>query len=151
MTQVPLTALKIPLNKCGSFLRKLANHLYTDPNLPSIIPDQTGLKASRLLLLNKAIHTKDLMGLPEELINWIKEQLDVSIVDYFPEEFTAKNLKRSKTLLIETDALAEVLPKEIDSNIRKETLKHIIIMNLQKEQLPYKMNIAKLLLEVIIF
>ena len=143
----PLTALKIPLNKCGSFLRKLANHLHTESNLPSIIPDETGVKTSRLLLLNKTIHTKDLTGLPEELKTWIKDQKDVSVIDYFPEE-VSKKLRRNKTLMIETEALEEVLPKEIDSNIRKETLKHIIIMNLEKEQTPYKMCIAKLLLEV---
>jgi hypothetical protein len=143
--QDSFTALKIPLTKCGSFLRKLAPHLHTDPTIPSIVPDQQ--KSSRLLLLNKSIHSKDLSGLPEDLKGWIKDQPDVSVIDYkFTKE--APTVKKSKSMLIEGDPLAEVLPKNIDSNIRKETLKHVIILNLQKEQIPYKHEIAKFLLEV---
>lgn len=148
MEQSSIIAVKIPLQKCSSFLQKLANHLHTDSSLPSIIPDKN--KSSRLVLLNKAIHSHDLTELPEHLRNWIKEQKDVSVLEYDPktQPLPSGPLKRSQSILLESDPIAEVLPKGVDSNIKKETLKHIMILNLEKEQLPYKEKIAQLLLKV---
>lgn len=140
-----LTSLQIPLSKCGSFLRKLSNHLYSSSTLCSILPLEN--KSYRLLLLNPSIPI-DLSTLPEDLQIWIKGQSDVSIISY-DIEIEGTKLKKSKSMLIEPDPLAEVLPKEIDSNIIKETLKQIMIVNLQREQMPFKLEIAKFLLEVL--
>ena len=87
-------------------------------------------------------------GLPEDLKTWIREQNDVSVVDYTLDK-AGPLLKRNKSILIEADPVAEVLPKNVDSNVRKEVLKHVIILKLQREQMPYVKEIAKLLLEVI--
>lgn len=146
-----IIALKIPLQKCSSFLKKLANHLHTDSSLPSIIPDQN--KTSRLVLLKKTISSQDLKGLPEELKHWITDQKDVSVVDYDPNEeiFKKPILKKNKSILIEADPLAEIIPPEVDSNIKKEILKHIMILNLENEQLPYKKQIGDIFLEVMYF
>lgn len=137
-------ALKIPLTKCGSFLRKLAPHVHSDPKMPSIVLDKQ--KSTRLLLLNRNIGSKDLSGLPEDLRDWIKEQPDVSVTDFKvggPAE-GQKDQNAGK----ESEPLGGLLPKDVDSNIRKETLKNVIILSLLKEQAPYKKEIAKLLLAV---
>ena len=139
-------ALKINLNKCGTFLRKLAPYLHN----PSIIPFESA-KNIRLLLLNpQIIDSKDLKNLPAEVISWINSEKNVEIIDHMME-IEKPGIKKSKTLIIESDPIAEVLPKDIDSNIRKETLKHIMILRLEKEQIAYAKDIAKVLIEVSIY
>ena len=57
-------------------------------------------------------------------------QKDVSVVDYDPNEeiFKKPILKKNKSILIEADPLAEIIPPEVDSNIKKEILKHITLL-----------------------
>jgi hypothetical protein len=44
-----------------------------------------------------------------------------------------------------------ILPENVDSNIKKEFLKHIAILHLEEDQLPHKLEIAKNVLDVVNF
>lgn len=92
------------------------------------------MKIFKLLLI--IFYLLELTGLPEDIREWINSQSDLSITDYEPDNKT------------ENKSICEILPENVDSNIKKELIKHIAILHLDDEQMPHKLEIAKNVLEV---
>ena len=93
----------------------------------------------KIILLNENIKSKDLNGIPNDIIDKINSIDNIEIINY--------SLKVRYQQLTVKEILKEILPNNVDIPMSYETVGHIIHFNLKKSVLKWKYIIGQIYLD----
>lgn len=129
-------AIRIPKKRTGEFLKRFNRHLLNQPRQHNVHQDDQ----SNVILLSQSLGS-DISKLPEPDKTWLEQQLgtDVHIIDFNViheyEYFTAEEI------------LAKMLPEGVEIPRSYEQVGHVCHLNLRDCQLPYRFQIAQVILD----